>query len=243
MRLLPGSQCWWPADPLALYCQEARPHADAWVHAALCTAHKLSLQWLPQLNHGDAYGTREDRNKSFLCSPRRISLSLQIPWTYSNSLLSLISGKQQTKRLAFFRRLPRTKSSQRKRRWLIFPLRINWATSSIVGTSIATTIKATITIMMTNEPSIVIKTIKATIVLVTTIRTLRTASHMTKRMIASAITSRKEQWGHAQWPLLFVKCRHLVRKKDSILFKISFALSFLVLLLLKEQELWQSFCG
>ncbi len=53
--------------------------------------------------------------------------------------------------LAFLRRLPRTKSSQKKRRWLIFPpcIAVNWATSSIVATSLATTINATNAIMTT----------------------------------------------------------------------------------------------
>jgi hypothetical protein len=66
---------------------------------------------------------------------------------------------------------------------------MNQATSSIIATSIATISKATNVIAMTDNPTIDIKTINATIFLVVATRTLQTASP-TKR-IASAITSRK----------------------------------------------------
>jgi hypothetical protein len=56
-----------------------------------------------------------------------------------------------------------------------------------------TTIKATDAIAMTDNPTIVIKTIDATIVLIATIKTLRAASPTERRMIASAITSRKRE--------------------------------------------------
>jgi hypothetical protein len=48
---------------------------------------------------------------------------------------------------------------------------------------------------------------------------------------------KKEQGGHAQWPVLFVELGQFVRKKESFLLKTSFTLSFLVWLLLKQQEL------
>jgi hypothetical protein len=88
------------------------------------------------------------------------------------------SVKQPTKWLAFLRRLPRLKSSQKERKWLIFPphVAMNQATSSIVATSIVITIEVTDAIPMTNNPTIDIETINTTIILVTTIRTLREAS-------------------------------------------------------------------
>jgi hypothetical protein len=52
---------------------------------------------------------------------------------------------------------------------------------TIIATSIATTIKATNTIATTNNPTIVIKTINAMIVLVAMIRTLRAASPRKKK--------------------------------------------------------------
>jgi hypothetical protein len=51
-------------------------------------------------------------------------LNKTVPLTRSSSLLSSSSVKQPTKRLAFLRRLPRIKSSQKKRKWFIFPLRV-----------------------------------------------------------------------------------------------------------------------
>ncbi len=53
---------------------------------------------------------------------------------------------------------------------------MNQATSSIVATSIVITIEVTDAIPMTNNPTIDIETINTTIILVTTIRTLREAS-------------------------------------------------------------------
>jgi hypothetical protein len=145
------------------------------------------------------YPRRKRRvNKSSLCNPRHISLSslIQTSWcllTCSSSLLSLSSVNQPTKQLAFLRRLPRTKISQKKRRWLIFLPRVavNQATSSIVATIIVTTVEATNAIVMTDNLTIVIKTINNMIVLVAAIKTSKTASPTRKRTIASAITSRK----------------------------------------------------
>jgi hypothetical protein len=82
----------------------------------------------------------------------------------------------------FSGRLSRIKSIQNKRKWLIFLLRVamNQATSSIVATSIATTIKATNTIAMTVDLTNNIKTIDVRIVLILTMRTLRAASTTNK---------------------------------------------------------------
>ncbi len=57
---------------------------------------------------------------------------------------------------------------------------MNQATSSIVATSIATTIKATNTIAMTVDLTNNIKTIDVRIVLILTMRTLRAASTTNK---------------------------------------------------------------
>jgi hypothetical protein len=65
------------------------------------------------------------------------------------------------------------------------------ATVSIAVVNIATTIKATDATAPITNPTIVIKTINATIALDVTTRTQRATSSTTRRMIASAITSRK----------------------------------------------------
>ncbi len=62
---LSWGRCWIseyrrPADLLVPYFQEARSHADAWVHAALSTASQLPWGWLPLSNNGCIYGTREE---------------------------------------------------------------------------------------------------------------------------------------------------------------------------------------
>jgi hypothetical protein len=90
-------------------------------------------------------------------------------------------------------RLPRIRSSQRKRNWLIFLslVAINQATISITVRNIATTIGATDMIATIADLIIVIKTIDAMIVVDATTRTQGTTSLTTRRMIASAITSRK----------------------------------------------------
>jgi hypothetical protein len=69
---------------------------------------------------------------------------------------------------------------------------VNQATINIAVVNIVTIIKATIATAMINDPTIVIKTIGTTIVLDTTTRTWGATSPMTRRMIASAITSRKK---------------------------------------------------
>jgi hypothetical protein len=68
---------------------------------------------------------------------------------------------------------------------------VNQATSSTVATNIAITIKATDVIATIADLIIVIKTINAMIVVDATTRIRGTASPTTRRMIASAITSRK----------------------------------------------------
>jgi hypothetical protein len=89
--------------------------------------------------------------------------------------------------------LPRIRSSQRKRKQLIFLPRVavNKATNSIIATNISITIEATDAIAMIANLIIVIKTIDAMIALYATARTQRATSSMTRRMITSTITSRK----------------------------------------------------
>jgi hypothetical protein len=68
---------------------------------------------------------------------------------------------------------------------------MNQATGSIIVINIATTIKATNAITVIADQTIVIETIHATIILDAMTRTQRATSPTTRRMIASAITSRK----------------------------------------------------
>ncbi len=68
---------------------------------------------------------------------------------------------------------------------------MNQATIRIVTTSTATIIEATNAIATTDDPTIVIETNDAMIVLSATIRTTRAVSPMRKKMIASTITPRK----------------------------------------------------
>jgi hypothetical protein len=68
---------------------------------------------------------------------------------------------------------------------------VNQATSSTVATNIATTIKVTDVIATIANLIIVIKTIKAMIMVNARTRMQGTTSPTTRRMIASAITSRK----------------------------------------------------
>ncbi len=119
-------------------------------------------------------------------------LNKTVPTEHSRWLSSLSSVRQPIRRLAFLRRLPRT-SSQRKGKWLSFLLHmaVNQATISIAVVNIANTIKATNATAMINNPTIVIKTISTTIALDATTRTWGATSPMTRRMIGSAITSRK----------------------------------------------------
>jgi hypothetical protein len=68
---------------------------------------------------------------------------------------------------------------------------VNRATVNIAVVNIATIIEATNATAMIDNPTIIIKTIGATIALNVTTRTRRATSPMTRRMIASVITSRK----------------------------------------------------
>jgi hypothetical protein len=83
----------------------------------------------------------------------------------------LSSVRQPTRRLAFSRRLPRT-SSQRKGKRLSFlsHLAMNQATVNIAVVTIMTIIETTDAIAMINDPTIIIKTISATIALDATTR-------------------------------------------------------------------------
>jgi hypothetical protein len=145
----------------------------------------------------------------------------------------------------FSKRSPRTRSSKKRRKWLNFLPHVakNQATGSIVVKNIATTIVVINAIAMIANPTIVIKRINATIVLDAPTRTQSAASPMTRRMIASAITSRKRETSPCIMTSLFVEPGQFIWKKELFLLKISFALSFLVLILLKQQELQQSQCG
>jgi hypothetical protein len=90
-------------------------------------------------------------------------------------------------------RLPRIRSSHRKRKRLIFPLHVavNRATLIIAVVTTVTIIKATDVIATITNLTIVIKSTNATIALDVMTRTQKAPSPTTKRMIASAITPRK----------------------------------------------------
>ncbi len=161
-------------------------------------ASQLPWGWLPPSHDGSAHGAREEWTNLLFAAQ---GTSIQVFWTWtrhslltrSSLLLSSSSVKQPTKRLAFLRRLPRTRSSWKRRKWLIFLpcVAVNRLTSSIVATNIVTTIEATNAIITIANLTIVIKTINTTIVLDTTTRTWRVARPTKRRMIASAMTSRK----------------------------------------------------
>jgi hypothetical protein len=101
--------------------------------------------------------------------------------TVPTDLLKLIAFIEQCQAInnaaGILEKISRIKSSQRKRKQLIFLpcIAMNLATSSIVVTSIMTIIKATDAIAMTAYLTIVIKTINATIVLARMIRTQRSS--------------------------------------------------------------------
>ncbi len=185
---------------MALYGQEACTHANARVHAVCSFSATLrvttSVEWW-------MYPWRKRRmSKSSLHNLRRTRTRLPtwIRWclpTLSGWLLFFTFVKQSTRWLAFLRRLPRTRSSQRRGKWLIFLLRIavNWATLSIAVTNTAISIKATNAIAMIDNLTIVIKMIDAMIMVDATTRTLRATSPMTRRMIAIAITPTKRATG------------------------------------------------
>jgi hypothetical protein len=108
-------------------------------------------------------------------------------------LIAFFEQYQATDKAAgVLEKITKEKNSQKRRTQLIFlsHTAVNQATGSIVTIS-ATIIKAADAIEMTNNPTIVIKTINTTIILVAIARTIRATSPMRRRMIASAITSRK----------------------------------------------------
>ncbi len=90
-------------------------------------------------------------------------------------------------------RLPKIRSSQRKRKRLMFLpcVAVNQATVSIAVVTTLTIIEATNTIATITNLTILIKTIDATIALDVMTRTQKAPSPMTRRMITSAITPRK----------------------------------------------------
>jgi hypothetical protein len=120
-------------------------------------------------------------------------LNKMVPANLLRMMPSSSSVKRPTRRLAFSRRLPRTRSNQKKRVRLIFlqHIAVNRATSSTVATDIVITIEATNVIATTADLIILIKMIDAMIVVNVTTRTQGTISPTTRRMIASAIPSRK----------------------------------------------------
>jgi hypothetical protein len=86
----------------------------------------------------------------------------------------------------------KSRSSQKRIRQLIFLscAAINQATGSIVAIG-ATIIEASDTIAMPDNPTTVIETIDTIIILFAMARTIRATSSIRRRMVASAITSRK----------------------------------------------------
>jgi hypothetical protein len=143
----------------------------------------------------DVPTVQEKSEQIFFAQPRahqKQTWTRQCLLTRSRWLPSSSSVRQPTRQLAFLRRLLRT-SSQKKGKWLSFLLHIavNQATVNIAVVNIATITEATNMTAMINNPTIVIEMIGATIILNVTTRTWGATSPMTRRMIASAITSRK----------------------------------------------------
>jgi hypothetical protein len=178
----------------------------------LCTANKPTLmpmhefmwrqvQLLSYLKGGYLRQTmevptiQEKSDQIFFVQPKAHRFKFaELNKTVPTNLLKLIAFFEQcqaTNKVAGI--LEKIASSQKKRKRLIFPPRIavNQTTSRIVATSIATIIKATNAIATTAGLTIGIKMINTTIALVTTVRPQRAASPTKRRMITSAITSRK----------------------------------------------------
>ncbi len=241
-------QHWQPADLLALHSQEARSHANAWVHVALSAASQLPQEWLPPSNNGRTHGAREewtDLLHAAQGTPEQVCWLEQdgkyLP-TCSEWLPSSSSVKQPTRRLAFLTRSPRIRSSQRKRKRLIFlpHIAVNQATTSIAVATTVTIIKATDSTAIIADLIIVIETINAMIVVDAMTRTWRTASPTTRRMIASVITSRKRVTRPCTMTSPLCRAPAVRPEKGSIL--ISFALLLSFLLSLKQQKLWKPSC-
>jgi hypothetical protein len=87
------------------------------------------------------------------------------------------------------------------------------------------------------NPTIVIKTINATIALDTMTMTQRAPSLTTRRMIASATTPKKRAMRPCTMTSPLCQAWATCPEEGAVLIQISFALWFLVLLLLKQQEL------
>jgi hypothetical protein len=119
--------------------------------------------------------------------------------THPLKMIAFFEQCHATKAAGILKKIARTRSSRWKRKQLIFLLRVavNGAIVSIIAVNIATTIKATDGTTMITNPTILIETIDVKIALKATTRTQRAPSPMTRRMIASAITPRKKQQGHA----------------------------------------------
>jgi hypothetical protein len=146
----------------------------------------------------DVPTAQEKSEQIFFAQPKAhqnkfADLNKTVPANLLRMIAFLSSVKQPTRRLAFLIRLPRIRSSRRKRKWLIFlpHIAVNQATASIAVTTTATIIEATNVTAMIANLIIIIKIIDAMIVVDMMTRTQGTASPTTRRMIASAITSRK----------------------------------------------------
>ncbi len=218
----------------------------------LCTAknpilmpmHEFMQRWVKLLSYYPRRKRKVNKSSSHSLRPNRTSLPTwtrgYLP-TRSEWLPSSSSVKLSTKRLAFLRRLPRTRSSQRKRVRLMFlpHVAMNRATSSTVATNIVITIKATNVIATIADLIFVIKTINPMVGVDADTRTQGTTSHTTRRMIASAITSRKRATRPCTMASPLCQAPAICPEKELIL--ISFAL-LLLFLLLKQQELQKPSC-
>jgi hypothetical protein len=182
-----------------------------WLHTAkkpaLMPMHKFMRRWVQLISYLDSGYLRwtmeiptaqEKSEQIFFAQPK----AHQFKFIVTNKMVPM----DQLKLIAFFEqcqdadkasgileKIDKDKKQPKQKKTAHLPAARSrdQATSSIVATSITTTIKVTNAIAMTNNLTIVIKTINATIVLAATTRTLRTASPTKRRMIASMIPSRK----------------------------------------------------
>jgi hypothetical protein len=151
---------------------------------------------------------QEKSEQTFFAQPKMhqnkfANLNKMVPTNPLKMIAFLSNVKLPTRWLAFSRRLPRTRSSRRKEKWLIFLLRIavNQATVNITVTNTVITIKVTDTIAIIANLTIVIEMIDTMIVGDAMTRIQRERSPTTRRMIARVITPRKR----ATWPCIMTR--------------------------------------
>jgi hypothetical protein len=108
-------------------------------------------------------------------------------------------------------------------------------TTGIIITKTMTIIKATNAIMTNNNMTVAIEKIDTTITLVTTRRTT-IKCHTRIKITANAITSKKGTTRSWTTNTPFVKRGHFFWKKELLPFKVSFLVTLLFLLLLKQQQ-------